>query len=74
TDVPEILIRAGKLVNKMLPNFTIKLEIDPEKLTSNHSFSQELLNTNHKFPPILLMYGTEDKISNTEVTKKFYGY
>ncbi|CAG8708892.1 28910_t:CDS:2, partial [Dentiscutata erythropus] len=39
-DVPEILIRAGKLVNRMIPNFTIMLEIDSEHLTANGSFSQ----------------------------------
>ncbi|KAF0507108.1 alpha/beta-hydrolase [Gigaspora margarita] len=33
-DVPEILIRARKLVNRVFPNFTIKLELDSEKLTS----------------------------------------
>ncbi|CAG8839776.1 8918_t:CDS:2, partial [Gigaspora margarita] len=98
-DVPEILIRAGKLVNRVFPNFTIKLELDSEKLTSNGSFSQiyddhtyinkyytltEVMDSlkygntllknklNNESPHTLIIYGTEDKISDINATKKFY--
>ncbi|KAF0507107.1 Alpha/Beta hydrolase protein [Gigaspora margarita] len=98
-NAPEILIRVGKIVNRLFSNFTIKLELDSERFTSNGSFSQiyddytyinkyfmltEVMdiikygNTllknkfNNKPPPILIIYGTKDKISDIKATKKFY--
>ncbi|CAG8841782.1 40488_t:CDS:2, partial [Gigaspora margarita] len=77
-NAPEILIRAGKIVNRLIPNFTIKLELDSERFTSNVmdiiKYGNTLLKNkfNNKPPPILLVYGTKDKISDIKATKKFY--
>ncbi|CAG8745379.1 22832_t:CDS:2, partial [Dentiscutata erythropus] len=72
-----LIFHVGRLFNKLLPYFVIKIDDKPEKFASNFSFSQVFVDKNFKNDkkrhlPILLMYGVGDNVSKTVAISNFY--